>query len=129
MGYANQHQGMGYANQHQDIRYTDQYQGTKYADQHQGIGYANQHQGMGYTNQHQGIGYDNQHQGMANPSPSSFTGSSYSSSSRRPQQTTEHNDFYDELIELGTLHINYMHLEQMSRYIQFLSFEVHTIMQ
>ena len=68
---------------------------------------------MGYANQHHGIGYDNRHQGMANPSSLSFIGSSYSSSSTHLQQTTGHNDFYDEIIELGTLHINSIHIEQM----------------
>ena len=46
---------------------------------------------------------------MANLSPSSFTGSSYSLSSTHSQQSIEHNDFYDELIELeGTLHKNFV---------------------
>ena len=46
---------------------------------------------------------------VANLSPSSFTGSSYSLSSTHSQQSIEHNDFYDELIELkGTLHKNFV---------------------
>ena len=43
----------------------------------------------------------------------SSSDSSYSSSSTSSLQSIEHNDFYDELIELGTLHKNFIRLKQM----------------
>ena len=50
---------------------------------------------------------------MANLDSSSVTDSSCSSSNSSSQQSIEHNDFCDELIDLGTLHKNLLHIKQM----------------
>ena len=78
---------------HHEMISINQQQGTRYASEHQGMRCPNQHQSMEYTNQDQGMRYATH----AAPQPTRNTGP---------------NDYYIQILDLNTMHKNFMHEER-----------------
>ena len=96
---ASENQGIRYGDQYQGLEYVSENQGTRYGNQHQGMRYPNQHQGMRHDSEHEGVTYTNQHQDMG-----------YATYAANQQtNNTGPNDYYKQIVNLNTLHKNFMH--------------------